>query len=107
MEENIEVTQNQSGTSAGESLSALMDFLANKPLDNTDPVWLAVIFIFVIVVATRRLTSSNVERERPIAGSHYKGKVTPGWMSCFRKKEALREEVNRTNLQEAIRAKRR
>ena len=91
---------------ATESLVAV-DETPAKPLDGVDPVWLSAILICVIVIATRRLTSSNVERERPIAGGHYKGTVTPGWMKRFKKQEALREEANRTNLQEAIRARRR
>lgn len=105
MDDLYEMPHGQGQTSA--SHVAPVEPLASKLLGDVDPVWLAAVLICLIVVATRRLTSSNVERERPIAGGHYKGEVTPGWMQRFQKQEAMREEGNRTDLQEAIRARRR
>ena len=107
MEESTDLNNGQVDDLTQTSLVAA-DEPPKKLLDDVDPVWVSAILICIIIIATRVLTSSNVERERPIAGGHYKGKVTPGWMKHFQKQEALREEAaNRTYLQAAIRARRR
>lgn len=73
-----------------------------------DPVWMAAILLCVIVIATRRLTTANTLRERRIAGGHYKGQVEPKWYERFQKSEAVREDaLDRTDLQQAIRTRRR
>ena len=107
MEDSSENSKGASDAPTEHTLVATAQEEQGKPLDNVDPVWLVVVCILAIILTTARLTSSNVTRERPIAGSHYRGKVTPGWLKKFQKQETLRDDSERTGLQDAIRAKRR
>jgi hypothetical protein len=80
-------------------------------LASADPVWLAIILLCAIIIVARRMGTSNVERNRPIQGGHYQGKVTPSWYQTFMKRDqseepGMFENVPRTDLQSAIRKKR-
>ncbi|MHA3914060.1 hypothetical protein [Halovulum sp. GXIMD14793] len=56
-------------------------------------IWFIAGIVAVVFLTIWWLGTTKVERERAIRGGHYKGKITPKWLTIFQKEQSKRDAM--------------